>query len=162
VAQEVRSGLLASRSIQVDWPPLGRSGTTVGPIALLHPASAAFVREGRTRGSGSVLLADGSPFSSSEPAAFVGLVCGGSHTDGLRVSRRVVGLSTHDFPDLELSDDESPCAQIRDVVPSNTLRPGYYRYDVRVMSEREELASGAREFVVLAPGTAASSATEAP
>ena len=64
----------------------------------------------------------------------------------------MVGLSAHDFPDLDLGGEhEAPCAQIRDVVPSNTLRPGYYHYDVRVLSEREELASGTREFVVLAP-----------
>jgi hypothetical protein len=74
----------------------------------------------------------------------------------------VVGGSTHDFPDLELDDDGHGCAQIRDVVPSNTLLPGYYRYEVRVLAPRAELASGAREFVVVAPEAAAPEVPAAP
>ena len=152
VAHETKSGLVASTRVLVDWPSLGHGGdAAVGPIAVLHPAAGAFVRGGRTRASGSVLIPDASPLSTTEPAAFVGLVCRGKRSDPVRVARRLVGETSHGFPDLEIVHDDQPCAQIRDVVPSNTLRPGYYRYEVRVLSGEQTLANGRRDFVALAP-----------
>jgi VWFA-related protein len=151
VAHESRSGLVASSEIEFDWPQLKGGQTTVGPIALLQPASGAFLREGRTRGTGSLFVATEDPLWNSRPAAFVGLVCRGKREEALRAERRLVGDTVHEFPDLHLDAEGQECAQVRDVVPSNTLRPGFYRYEIRVSNDDGILGEGRREFVALAP-----------
>jgi hypothetical protein len=91
------------------------------------------------------------PLWNSRPAAFVGLVCRGKRGGALRAERRLVGDTVHEFPDLHLDAEEQECAQVRDVVPSNTLRPGFYRYEIRVSNDDGILGEGRREFVALAP-----------
>ena len=88
--------------------------------------------------------------------AFVGIVCRGKGRQSVRVERRLVGDKVHEFPDLELEIDDEPCAQVRDVVPSNTLMPGYYRYEIRVRENGEILGEGQRDFVALTAQTVSS------
>ncbi len=149
VAHEERSGLVASSQIELDWPRLKTGQAAVGPIALLQPASGAFLREGSARGSGSLFVAEVEPLWISRPAAFVGLVCRARRSDAPRVGRRLSGDRIHEFPVLELDQDGQHCVQIRDVVPSNTLRPGYYHYEVRMLDGDRIQATGRREFVAL-------------
>jgi hypothetical protein len=148
VAHEERSGMVASATVTVDWPQLADDGTKVGPIALLQPAHGAFVRQGETRGTGSRLVGPEHPLARTRPAAFVSLVCRGKRTETVTVARGLVGESAHDFPDQELGTEDGRCVQIRDVVPSNSLRHGYYRYVVTVRASDKTLDEGYRDFVV--------------
>jgi hypothetical protein len=149
VAHEARSGLVASSEIDLDWPQLKGPNPRVGPIVVLQPASGAFLREGQTRGSGSLFVPESDPLFTSRPTAFVGIVCRGKGRQSVRVERRLVGDKVHEFPDLELEIDEQPCAQVRDVIPSNTLASGYYRYEIQVRENGEILGEGRRDFVAL-------------
>jgi len=151
VAHEARSGLVASSEIDFDWPQLKGPDPRVGPIVVLQPASGAFLREGQTRGSGSLLVPESDPLFTSRPTAFVAIVCRGKGRQSVRVERRLVGDKVHEFPDLELEIDEQPCAQVRDVIPSNTLMSGYYRYEIQVREDDEILGEGRRDFVAFAP-----------
>jgi hypothetical protein len=85
----------------------------------------------------------------TRPAAFVGLVCRGKRKEAVTVRRRLTGESQHEFPDLELDATGERCAQLRDVVPSNSLRPGYYRYEVVVLDPAGKTRDeGHRDFAV--------------
>jgi hypothetical protein len=150
VAHEERSGLVASTEVRFEWPQLKDAGTRVGPIVLMQPVTGAFMRQGETRLSGSLLVAGENPIMATRPAAFVGLVCRGKRNESVRVERRIVGDSTLDFPDLELDADDDRCAQVRDVVPSNSLPAGYYRYRVVLLASGKKVDEGHRDFVVLA------------
>jgi len=149
VAHEARSGLVASSETDIDWPQLKGGVPRVGPIVVLQPASGAFLRDGQTRGSGSLFVPDSDPVFTSRPAAFVGIVCRGKGRQSVRAERRLVGDRVHEFPDLELEIDEQPCAQVRDVIPSNTLTPGFYRYEIQLRQDDSIVEVGQREFVAL-------------
>lgn len=149
VAHEERSGLVASSETGVEWPQLKGGDPRVGPIAVLQPASGAFLREGQTRRSGSLFVPETDPVFSSRPTAFVGIVCRGKGRQSVTAERRLVGDKVHEFPALELEIDEQPCAQVRDVIPSNTLMPGYYRYEIQLFQDGSSLETGQRQFVAL-------------
>ena len=95
------------------------------------------------------MVADSEPVFSSRPTAFVGIVCHGKGGEPVRAERRLVGDKVHEFPEQELEIEEQSCVQVRDVIPSNTLMPGYYRYEVRVRREARIVDEGRREFVAL-------------
>lgn len=149
VAHEERSGLIASSQTDFDWPQLKGGDPRVGPIVVLQPASGAFLREGQTRRSGSLFVPESDPLFTSRPTAFVGIVCRGKGRQSVTAERRLIGDKVHEFPALELELDDQPCAQVRDVIPSNTLTSGYYRYEIQLRQGGSILETGQREFVAL-------------
>jgi hypothetical protein len=52
------------------------------------------------------------------------------------------------FPVLEIDLEDDRCAQIRDVIPAETLGSGAYLYEVRVLREGNTLDETARGFRV--------------
>lgn len=152
VAHEQTSGLIASNKLTVVWPDPDDKTTTIGPIALLQPVDAAFMRDGQSRTSGSMVRGPGDAVVSDRPTALVGLVCRGRKQQGtLGVLRSLVGDTVVDFPPLSFDLEEERCAQVRDLVPAGGLPAGAYRYLVRVFSGSRQLGEGGREFVVVAP-----------
>jgi VWFA-related protein len=149
VAHESATGLIASNQSRVEWPSVGGA---VGPIALLQPSAGAFLRDDQTRLQGSLARAPEHPVLTELPTAFVGLVCRGKKPGGrFEVERSLVGNSTVDFDPLSFDLKDARCAQVRDVVSANTLRAGYYHYDLRVSRDGEPLNESRREFVAVGP-----------
>jgi len=154
VAHEASTGLIASDELHFEWPDVDGSPATVGPIALLQPGEGAFLREGKTRASGSVARIQSDGVQTDRPVALVGLVCRGRRQKGkIRVRRNLVGASVTEFPALEFVLQQDRCAQVRDVVPERSLAPGFYRYEVQVTQDDRELAEGQREFVAVGAGS---------
>ena len=152
VVHETSSGLMASEQIDIDWPDPNREPGTVGPISLIQPADGAFLRAGSHRREGSVAIPPGDPVAANRPLALVGLVCRGrKERGGLSVERRLIGGSTVDYPPMEFDLERERCAQIRDLFPADTLGPGSYRYEMRVLQDERSLHQGSREFIVVAP-----------
>ena len=54
VVQEATTGLVASREFVVNWPNLRSGAPGLGPVAVLQPLQAAFIRGEETRGEGSL------------------------------------------------------------------------------------------------------------
>ncbi len=159
VAHEDRTGLVASSSLRLDWPALREARVGVGPIAIVQPVVGAFLRSGVTRTAGSVIAGAGDPVDPSRPTAIVTVACpAASRTAPRIVERALTGPTRHEFPPQDLTG-ESSCVQLRDVVPSNTLRGGPYRYVLRVVAGDETLVEAEREFVVV---TGAPEAEEEP
>jgi VWFA-related protein len=153
VAHEQKTDLVISARAESDWPNPGGSAASLGPIAVLQPRAAAIVRDGDVRSSGSVAYPGETPLDASQPTALVGLVCGGKGgKDLLVVERTLIGDSSVDFPPIELLPGEERCAQVRDVIPAETLGPGAYRYEMRVLRDGEVLSEGGRDFLA-APGS---------
>jgi VWFA-related protein len=154
VAHEASSGLIASDEVSVAWPDPGATPATVAVFALLQPASGAFVREGHTRSNGSLARNPQDPVLLDRPTALVGLVCGSRRNKGeLLVERSLVGRSSVDFPPLSFDLHDGRCAQVRDLVPENTLTPGFYHYDLHLSQGGQRLHEFSREFVVADPGS---------
>jgi VWFA-related protein len=150
VAHETRSGLVSSSERVVDWPALDGAGPAIGPIVLLQPEGGAFVREHRAQGSGALLVEDGAPLVPDRPAAFVAVVCGRRGADGV-ADRRLRGQRVHEFPPVPLDGDSAGrCVQIRDVIPSNTLGAGVFRYEIDLRAG-DRAAHGSRDFVIADP-----------
>ena len=140
---------MASTSVRVDWPALKEAQAGIGPIAVVQPVIGAFLRGGATRKAGSVIAGAVDPIDPSKPTAVVTVVCPAAGRDPARIVERVLtGPTRHEFPPQDLSGETS-CVQLRDVVPSNTLRGGPYRYTLRVLSGDTALVEAEREFVVV-------------
>ncbi|MCP3980109.1 MAG: hypothetical protein GY716_12455, partial [bacterium] len=153
VAHETNSGLIASERIALDWPDPNRSKATISPISLLQPVPGAFLRSGESRPEGSLALEVGELVRGELPSAWVGVVCRGKKERGpLRVERNLTGESVVPLPPVDLDLSEDRCAQLRDLVPANTLGPGHYRYELRVLEpEGRELSTDVRQFAVAGP-----------
>lgn len=150
VGHEAGSGLVTSDEIAMAWPDPNLERATIGPIAILQPFAGAFLREGRSRNFGSLVRSPLDPVLGGRPAALVGLVCRGRHQRGrFDVERSLVGDSEVEFPPLSFDLEDDRCAQVRDVVPANTLGPGYYRYEVRVLRDGESLDERRHEFLAV-------------
>jgi len=149
VAHEDRTGLVASSSVRIEWPALRASQPGIGPIAVVQPVAGAFLRGSATRTTGSVIAAAEDPVDAAKPTAVLAIVCpGGARSAPRIVERALHGPTEHEFPAQDLTG-ETTCAQLRDVVPSNTLRHGPYRYVLRVVSGERTLVEAEREIVVV-------------
>ena len=151
VAHEERTGLVSSRSTRLSWPALRASDAGVGPIAVVQPTIGAFVRGGATRRTGSVYVGVDEPIDPTKPTAAITIVCPGGARGAPRIVERTLdGPTEHEFPPQDMTG-ETECAQLRDVVPSNTLHGGPYRYVVRVVTGARTLVEREREMVVVGP-----------
>jgi len=148
VAFENLSGELGAASMEGVWPDdEGKPG--VGPVVVLQPATAVFVRDGVARSEGSLAVPRTRAMRSDLPTALIGLVCRGSQrASTLSVDRRLTGENAIDFPPLALELGDEPCAQIRDLIPAHTLAEGRFAYEARVVGTD---VTTTLDFVVGAP-----------
>jgi VWFA-related protein len=137
------------------WPDPDKEAASVGHVALLQPAEVAISREGETRSGGSLGRGEGQSLQSDLPTAAVSLTCrdGKKGAANLLVERRLVGETAVEFEPIELARGDNRCAQIRDMIPADTMTAGRFVYEIRVRGGEEELASASREFFVAAAGT---------
>ena len=66
--------------------------------------------------------------------------------------RRLVGETTVEFEVIDLEEGRDRCTVVSDVIPAGTMTAGLFRYELRVNSEEESVASGVRELAALEPG----------
>jgi len=152
VAHETVSDLVDSSHERVDWPDPGRGPASAGPIAVLQPADAVFVRDGAVRRHGSLALSLDDAVRGDRETAFVSVVCrGGNSRAGLRLERNLLGSDAVAFPVTEFPGEHGRCAQVRDVVPAGTLGSGEFAYELRVLSAERELARAERVFFTDGP-----------
>ena len=64
----------------------------------------------------------------------------------LLARRRLLGAPDAEFADQELEFTDSRCVFLDDVIPENTLRPGFFRYHVRILDGARQLAEAYRVF----------------
>ncbi len=148
VAHETTSDLILSARVQIDWPDPDKRRITTGPISVMQPEAAAFVRVEDQRSSGSLARPPRDGIDPTRPTALIGLVCRNKRMKGaLDVERILQGGSSVEFPPLEFELADDRCAQIRDVIPARSLGPGAYRYTVRVLHEGELVDERVRPFV---------------
>jgi hypothetical protein len=76
------------------------------------------------------------------------MVCRGSLGRPLEVERRLEGRETVSFPPVSLEKEPDACAVIRDLIPPDTMTPGAFRYEIRVLHRGEELAHAEKIFRV--------------
>jgi VWFA-related protein len=149
VAHETTTDQTASARLEGSFPDPDEKLASVGPISILQPSKGAYLRNGATKGTGSILFGEHDPLSVGPATAAVGLVCRARDQKGkLVVERSIVGESETRFPDQTLELGQERCAQILDVIPEKTLSPGRFRYVIRVMGSEGELARGERAFLV--------------
>jgi VWFA-related protein len=152
VAHEPDLGFVLSDHVQVSWPDPNRQPVTCGPLALLQPTTGAFVRDGSTRVRGSLARSAAEPVRTDLPTALMGLVCRNRRHKGLlQVERVLIGDTAVEFPLLQFELANERCAQVRDLIPTGRLRPGPYRYVMRVLHEGSVLHEVSRDFVAAAP-----------
>jgi hypothetical protein len=148
VAQQISSDRVASAAVEGAWPRADRDAAAVGRIAIVQPATGAFRRGEATRTKGSLAVRESDSVRGDAPAAFVGMVCRGSGLPGsVTVERELRGETTVRFPEIQL-EGKDDCAETRDLVRANTLGPGVFFYEVRVLEDGREIARGERGFRV--------------
>ncbi len=151
VAHETTTGHVLSEHLSFDWPEPDLRRAVGGPISLLQPAPGAFLRGDRSRSSGSLAQSEADALDSSQPAALMSLVCRGSRQAGrVSVERLLAGDVVVDFPPLAFDLGADLCAQVRDVIPAESLPPGSYSYEIRVLQDGSVVHRRAREFRVAA------------
>lgn len=151
-AHEVRLGQVASRRDEGSWPDLESADAVVGPIAVVQPTNAAFLRNGRSVSSGLLARDEQDPPRTDRPIALVAIVCRSKSTrHTLRIERALIGDTRADFVPMDVDLDEAPCAVVRDIVNARTMSPGYFRYEIRVLENGTEIAHGERRFPAVGP-----------
>ncbi|HXV76925.1 MAG TPA: hypothetical protein VD788_11480, partial [Candidatus Polarisedimenticolaceae bacterium] len=159
VAHDAVADQIGADRLEGGWP-LRDEGPVVGPIAIMQPASGAFVRDGEVRTHGALGLTEREPLRAAVPTAFVGLVCRGPEKGRLLVHRSLSGMTEHPFPEMEVDLEVERCAQIRDLIPEGTMTPGRFAYRVRLLRDERTVAEGERSFDVVGVQETAPSATE--
>jgi hypothetical protein len=152
VAHETASDFVLSDHMRIDWPEPGLDRAICEPIVLVQPTPGAFVRDGRTRTTGSLAQSDDVPVDATRPAALLSQVCRGSRENGeVRVERKLIGSSAVSVPVLDFDLGGDRCAQVRDVIPAGVLGPGSYSYEVQVLQRDSLLDRAQRSFRVAVP-----------
>ena len=155
LVHEVESGKIGTKRLQGEWADPDRASASIVPVVLLQPREGAFSRDKQTRTSGLLALAPEDPVDPSRPVVLVTLVCRGKREkEPLQVERKLTGETSVDFPALRVEFGNDRCAQVRDVVPENTLGGGGFRYVVRALAADKELTASERPFWVADRGSA--------
>ncbi len=146
-ARETTAGQSGTRMFEGRWPDPDKESGTVSPVVILQPAAGAFVRGERASGQGALARAEEDPIRTQLPTALVSVVCRGANLpDLVRVERKLGSAAPVDFQTIHLLPGKDQCAQVRDMIPPDTLREGHFRYEVRLVTKNGEVASGFREF----------------
>lgn len=152
VAHEAASDFVLSDHRRLELPEPDLRHAVVAPIVTVQPASAAFLRGDRSRTRGSLGWAEAEPLDARLPTALLSLVCRGARQQGaVSVERTLSGSTAVDFPPIEFDLGDDLCAQVRDVIPPDTLGPGSYRYELRVLKRGETVDRAELEIIVGAP-----------
>ncbi len=152
VAHEVASDFVLSEHLRIDWPAPDLERAVGAPIALVQPTPGAFLRDNRTRTSGSLARSLEEPIDASRPTVLMSLVCRSQVQKGtLSIGRILSGSATLSFPLLEFDLGEDLCAQVRDLIPEETLAPGAYSYEVLVSQDGAPLHRASLDFRVADP-----------
>ncbi len=156
VAHEQTTDQIARAEIEADWPDPDDGEVTLGPLTLVQPSEGAFLRNGELRRSGSLGRTSQEFVKPGLPAAVIGLVCREdsrkARKAGLVVSRRLVGETEAPFADLDLSDSEIRCVQLRDIIRAGTMTEGRFTYELKVVDKTDrELTASTLEFAAVAP-----------
>ena len=147
VAHETGADQIATGQIEGSWPDPNDGPAAVGPIAVMQPTTAAFMRNGEFRRRGSLAHGKTELLRTDLPTALVSIVCRGRGQKGkLRVERLLAGDTAVSFKDVHLGDER--CAQIRDVISAGTMTDGMFEYKIRVLRKGELIADGERSFAV--------------
>jgi hypothetical protein len=125
------SGESATAFLEMSWPDPKSRRVVVMPALLLQPSRGIILRGEQPSAAGPVALVQDEPVSGDVPIALVSLVCGRPRNAALRVERRIEGASSVDYAPLALELEGPGCAQVRDVVPAQTLGPGFFRYTMQ-------------------------------
>lgn len=153
VAHEVSTGFVLSERVAVDWTNPRDSAASIGPIAVIQSSAGAFVRDGSTRGAGSLVREAAEPVITDRPTALVAFVCRGRRQRGpLLVRRSLVGATRVDFEEVALEAQGERCAQLRDVVPAHLVEAGVYRYELQLLEGDRMLEHSTVDLVAVAPG----------
>jgi hypothetical protein len=149
VAHEATTEQTAAARVEGSFPDPDDRLASIGPISILQPTKGAFLRDGATKGTGSILFGEQDPLAVEAATAAIGLVCRARDQKGtLRVERSLVGESETRFPDQVLDLGAERCAQILDVIPEKTLAPGRFRYVIRIVGKEGEIVREERAFIV--------------
>ena len=158
VAHETNTGLITSDEIGMTWPAPGEARAVLTPIALVQPVSGAYLRDGQTRLQGSLARGVAEAVRPDRPTALIGLVCRSRRQKGpLSIERSLNGRSEQSFDPLTLDLEDDRCAQVRDLLPADSLTRGFYRYDIRIVEDGQTLQQRSREFYVMPTDRAAKS-----
>jgi VWFA-related protein len=151
VAHSINTDQITTLQIDGDWPHPNDGPSAMGPIAVMQPATAAFLREGKLRSQGALGKDDRELARTDLPTALIGLVCRGrSKKDILRVERVLAGETSASFRPMELEFGEERCAQIRDLIPAGTMTAGEFRYEIHILNrELLELSTSSHEFIAV-------------
>ncbi len=161
VAHESVADQLGTARLEGSWPER-QDGVAMGPLAVMQPGEAVFVRDGELRRGGALGRHREELLRTDLPTALIGLVCRGpSKKQNLRVERILVGEAKTRFPEMQLELGEERCAQFRDLIPASTMTPGRFVYRVRVSSDGVELASSDRAFAAVDDSSSGGRAPEA-
>jgi hypothetical protein len=151
VGHEAVADQLGAGRIEGSWPVQG-DGPAVGPIAVLQPASAAFIRDGEAKRGGAQALSEDEMVKPGSATALISLVCRGAGKGKLEIARSLSGEGTHDFPPMEIEFGKERCAQIRDLIPEMMMTTGRFVYHVELRDGDKVVAEAERTFNAIDPG----------
>ena len=124
----------------------------MGPIALLQPAEAVFVRGDEQRSAGPLACTEDEFVQPDRPTALVAIVCRDRPRKlAVEVERRLEGETAVGFPPLAVEAGEERCFLLSDLVPAGVMTEGAFVYSVRVLGDEGELAGAEREFGAIRP-----------
>jgi len=151
VAHSINTDQITTMQIDGEWPNPNDGPSTMGPIAVMQPANAAFLRAGEIRTQGALGKDDRELVRTDLPTALIGLVCRSrSKKQILRVERVLAGETSASFRPMELEFGDERCAQIRDLIPAKTMTAGSFTYEIHILDlERVELSSSSLDFIAV-------------
>jgi len=131
------------------WPSLHNARVGLSPLTMVQPALGGFVRDGKTRTSGTLVVLPPLGPDPARPLSVIGVACRGRGEKGSLVLERTLrGEKDYPFQPITLDVAPEECAQFRDTIPANVLTAGGYRYAARILAEGEAVAEQAVTFEV--------------
>ena len=147
VAHESSEDMIATGKIEGSWPKLDSDDAGIGPIAVMQPAAAVFLRDGEHKTRGALGYEEASLLRTDRPTAIISLVCWHKSVTGtLRVERALLGDSSATFPPIDIDASSETCAPILDQIPAGTMGDGEFTYEVRLTQDSTEVMTGVRRF----------------